>query len=454
MEPFDRKGDFEQGFSLAFEGAEIAPESHLWDRIDAVLAKSQNSSFRKRLLFFQLVAAASLVFAAGITLFQVLSTDNDNPSLNSSQQIESSEIKPDYKSEDPIENNTLAESRGIDNKADANESNNTAQLNDQMDVIKEPAVPIKIEDTDTQKSKESIAIVENNKDQNHIAALTSMNSEYSSNKVEMFIKPSGYQIISELKSYEPLFIPIWTKKPEEDKSALWASAGFAAGSYNPSSGVLNLGFAAADETAVMSPADQQDGAGLFSEQQNGRSIGGGVGFGGKLSRKWLLESGLNYIHSEIDGTTNGFIESNGNNYPVFYDSKFAGAIQSTNNYGVTNSLDFISVPIKAGYVIIDKKIGWVATGGLGSNFLIGNSLSSDLTQLDRVNYSIGDSPYRRLSWSGIIGTEVYFNITKDYQLLVVPQYNFGISEITREESSFSIIPNSFNLGIRFRYLLK
>jgi hypothetical protein len=71
MEPFDSRGQFEQTFSLAFDGAEIAPDPHIWDRIDAGLAKSQSSSYKKRLFIFQLVAAASLLFAATITLFQV-----------------------------------------------------------------------------------------------------------------------------------------------------------------------------------------------------------------------------------------------------------------------------------------------------------------------------------------------------------------------------------------------
>jgi hypothetical protein len=130
-------------------------------------------------------------------------------------------------------------------------------------------------------------------------------------------------------------------------------------------------------------------------------------------------------------------------------------LQNTSqNFGVTSSFDFINIPFKAGYMLVDKKIGWVATGGFGSSLLINNSLDSQLGQFEKINYSISDSPYRRISWSGIIGTEVYFNITEDYQLLVVPQYNFGITEITKQESSFNIVPNSFNLGLRFRYLLK
>jgi hypothetical protein len=268
------------------------------------------------------------------------------------------------------------------------------------------------------------------------------------------IEPQGENVHREFPVYEPNLVPIWIKlKTDDSKSNMWASAGFAAGSYNPSSG-MGLSFSAADAEMAAPSTDLGSGVAIYSDEQTGRSIGGGVGLGGKIGKKWSLESGLNYVHSEFDGITNSFIESEGRVYPVFHETNFAGSLQNTSSFGVTSSFDFINIPIKAGYVLVDKKIGWVATGGFGSSVLLNNSLDSQTGQFEKINYSVSDSPYRRMSWSGIIGTEVYFNITEDYQLLVVPQYNFGITSITKQESSFSIVPNSFNLGLRLRYLLK
>ena len=96
MDPFDKRGQFEQAFSLAFDGAEIAPEPHLWDKIDASLSRDQSGNYKKRLFLFQLVAAASLVFAATITLFQVFISDNGSTSSDQvlTDQPEGSKLTP------------------------------------------------------------------------------------------------------------------------------------------------------------------------------------------------------------------------------------------------------------------------------------------------------------------------------------------------------------------------
>jgi hypothetical protein len=444
MEPFDSRGQFEQTFSLAFDGAEIAPDPHIWDRIDAGLAKSQSSSYKKRLFIFQLVAAASLLFAATITLFQVFNNKDivtGSDSALNEQPIDVIEQTPavqDLKSpplaETSDERNKKSNLAVIDKDTEEDAINEDSEQSLIFEAMDENFIPDDDPITITVMPDESSLIV-----------VTDLNS----------IEPRNENVFREFPEYELNFVPVWTKyESDEGKSNMWASAGFAAGSYNTSSG-MGLSFANQDFAEAAPTLDQGSGVAIYSNEESGRSVGGGIGLGGKISKKWSLESGLNYVHSEIDGTTNSVIESDGRVYPVYYETSFAGSLQNTSqNFGVTSSFDFINIPFKAGYMLVDKKIGWVATGGFGSSLLINNSLDSQLGQFEKINYSISDSPYRRISWSGIIGTEVYFNITEDYQLLVVPQYNFGITEITKQESSFNIVPNSFNLGLRFRYLLK
>ena len=82
--------------------------------------------------------------------------------------------------------------------------------------------------------------------------------------------------------------------------------------------------------------------------------------------------------------------------------------------------------------------------------MLTNSLESVNGDLEKVKFSGEDSPYKTVSLSGIIGTEVYFNLTENYQLVIVPQYNFGITELTKAQSSFTIVPNSFIVGVTFR----
>jgi len=66
----DRK--FENDFILAFENAEIVPAAHVWAGIDAALIKQESKNNKKWLLFFQMVAAASIIFATSIGLFNAM----------------------------------------------------------------------------------------------------------------------------------------------------------------------------------------------------------------------------------------------------------------------------------------------------------------------------------------------------------------------------------------------
>ncbi|TRX48281.1 hypothetical protein FNH22_29345 [Fulvivirga sp. M361] len=60
------KSEFEQEWENAFEGAEIQPSKAVWDRVALALANSANGSFRKKIIVFKLLAAASVAFAMTI----------------------------------------------------------------------------------------------------------------------------------------------------------------------------------------------------------------------------------------------------------------------------------------------------------------------------------------------------------------------------------------------------
>ena len=71
------KEDFENRWMEVFDSAEIRPSDHVWHKINASLANREASGFKKRLLFFKLLAAASLVFAIGIGFYSVFTNMNN-----------------------------------------------------------------------------------------------------------------------------------------------------------------------------------------------------------------------------------------------------------------------------------------------------------------------------------------------------------------------------------------
>ena len=74
MEPYkmNTANQFEKSFRLAFENAEIVPSPRVWENVTLNLAAGKSGKYKKWLFFFQLVAAASLLFAASIAVFNAL----------------------------------------------------------------------------------------------------------------------------------------------------------------------------------------------------------------------------------------------------------------------------------------------------------------------------------------------------------------------------------------------
>jgi len=422
----DRK--FENDFRLAFENAEIVPAAHVWAGIDADLIKQESKNNKKWLLFFQMVAAASIIFATSIGLFNAMYKKD-------TREVVQKEIQ----TIDGLEDNIVAE-------------NNEGGKSTEMIIIPEdPEAGSVIEEKSTTKIMVDLEhdvskdLIEKNSPK--MSDIKDLRQYFPDLALEM----RGPQLTVKIPEYDPQIIPFWSNVSEltEDESTIWAKAAFSLGSFKAAS-PLSLGFGAADEAAAQTV---DDAVSYVSTTDNpGQSYSAGFGIGGKIAPKWMLEGGLSFVHSELQASTNGILESNGLIYPVYHDTFFTGEVKNVSDYTITNSLKFLSIPIKAGYQIIDKKIGWMATGGISTNFLLENSINSDLYQ----SYSLSSelSPYRPLSWSALLGTEVYYNFATYYQISLFPQYHIGLTGITKPGSGFEIRPNSLSVGVSLRYLLK
>ncbi len=436
MEPYkmNSANQFEESFRFAFENAEIAPSPRVWENIALNLAAGKSGKYKKRLFLFQLVAAASLVFAASIAIFNGLSTQKSEivmtETIKENDQTNSNEIKdsPDKKLP-PV----IVEKKDLLREIDDTPGTAMLKKDSETTTIPSTAVP------------DDELLVNNTESGESRPALMDTNFPEITQRgiFDMGVKNPAY---------EPQMIPFWTKAGAEQDVAqkVWAKAGFATGSYKAAAPVSFGGVYADAATAF----EANDGAGVYvdTNEKPGFSYGAGIGVGGKIGRKWMLETGLNYMYSELPANTNAVIETGDVIYPVFHKAQFSGDLLNVTNYQVTNSFKFLTIPVKAGYLIIDKRVGWLATGGFSSNILLNNTIQSESYQ----EYSISgtQSPYRPLSWSALIGTEVYITFARYYQFSVVPQYSIGLTEITKPDANFSIVPNSFNIGISLRYMIR
>lgn len=436
MEPYkmNTANQFEKSFRLAFENAEIAPSPRVWENVTLNLAAGKSGKYKKRLFFFQLVAAASLLFAASIAVFNAINNQKSETlittTINENDKIFNNEIKesPDKELQPAIvEKKDLLP--GVD------DTRNIAMLKKEDDTVSKPGL--------TEPDAESPVIITES-----VASEPELITAYFPEITQRGL----FDMSIKKPTYEPQMIPYWTKAGEDHgvTSNLWAKAGFVTGSYKAAT---PFGFGASFADAAPAMADKfESEVNVATTDKPGFSYGAGIGVGGKIGRRWILETGLNYMYSELPASTNAVIESGDLIYPVFHETQLSGDLLNVTNYQVTNSFKFLTIPIKAGYQIIDKKIGWLATGGFSSNILLNSTIQSESYQ--KFSLSGNQSPYRPLSWSALIGTEVYINFATYYQLSVVPQYSIGLTDITKPDTNFSIVPNSFNIGISLRYLIR
>ncbi len=435
MDPYkmNSTSQFEKSFRLAFENAEIAPSPRVWENVALTLAAGNSGKYKKRLFFFQLVAAASLLFAASIAVFNAINKHKPETlittTINENDKTFNNEIKESPDKEIPpaiVEKKDLLQ--GVD------DTRIIAKLKKEDDVASIPGL--------TEPDAEFPIITES------VAYETGLNVAYFPEITQRGLFDIGIKKPAD----EPQMIPFWKKIDEDNDVAsnVWAKAGFATGSYNAASPV-GFGLSSADAAPAMTANDGSE-VNVATTDKPGFSYGVGIGVGGKIGRRWILETGLNYMYSELPANSNAVIESGDLIYPVYYETKLFGDLQNVTNYQVTNSFKFLTIPIKAGYQIIDKKIGWLVTGGFSSNILLNSTIQSESYQ--EFSLSGNQSPYRPLSWSVLIGTEVYVNFATYYQFSIVPQYSIGLTDITKPDSNFSIVPNSFNIGINLRYMIR
>ena len=457
------KVKFEDAWQKAFENAEQAPSENVWTGLEQGLNKAETVTMKRRVVFYQRLAAASIVFAlvlGGITTYfisslghqQEVSVVNGNSSKipKSDEVIDISDpIISSGKSNNNIikENDSSAESQ--DSRIQHNTTDNLIGItrslfksSDEKEIIrKDPLV-------DQGFNGRHVSI-------HNYPSLLSLIPEHS---IELKGKMKEVTIVRILPAMPSSLMN--SKKNTETKESLWASLGASTGNYSPSS---DFGSSSPTTSKVLyqSPGGLSNSAqSVYSTTSSkGSMFSVGMNLGKRISNRWLVQGGVSYLNQAI-GYTSNFAMVGVNNSVMasvadFANLKsFSSVVPVAAPYQINSVNKYISVPVQAGYLLVDRKLGLQLNSGVSTDIFMQNTLTDESGQLDSYSSGAGDSsPYRTISWAGLLGTELSYKIATQYRISIAPGLRYSLNSVLKSNSS-STNPLVWDVGFRFRYIFK
>ena len=538
---------FEDSFQEAFRNAELNPSENVWTNIELDLERANSESMKKRIVFFKMLAAASVVFAlcAGGLTYYLFSDNSSSPmiaqqkNLDENQTTEAIEKNEANNSVDDKDEN-IAQSddqRGLSNDGDrrpsqANENGRVTEesstpglavpnsLGKNKDVVEQPDTKGKREDglplrhespsgndlpdlaqnsvkqngaqlksiEDQNASSISTANVDNNQitsvlngDSNKPALagkrsagdeVLSMYTNPTERRLPKFFEPTVPELELQKSSADPGMVLLARLAEEERKYAeekkakksesdgLWTSVGFAAGAFaanNPSvTPAPSNSFQNLMANTVQTAAKQS--------KASGTSYSLGVSLGTKISERWVVQGGINYLTQSSDYTANSVVVID-NNYSSpkaeslnaftgqIADASAQPKVAQTYPYNVNNNVRFVSVPVQAGYLLLDKKFGVQLNAGVSTDLLLQNTITPDGGGVSKTTQGRGeDSPYRSLNFSGLMGTELSYRLGSRYRVSLNPGLRYPFKSVYKDNMGIDATPLTFDVGLRFRYI--
>ena len=124
----------------------------------------------------------------------------------------------------------------------------------------------------------------------------------------------------------------------------------------------------------------------------------------------------------------------------------------TNTYQVNTQKRYLSVPVQAGWYVVDRKIKGMVSAGLMSDYFISSTVSdvSGIYQSSVIRRG-GESSYAGWVFSGIAGTEWSWGVAGRYQVAFSPGFRYALTPVYRKEALTNGRSISADIGLRLRY---
>jgi hypothetical protein len=479
---------FEDKFKSTFDHAEVTPSENVWTNLELELAKAEGVQMKRRLVFFKMLAAASVVFAlaAGAMSLYLITDRNQLTSSPNAQaglvqplvrkqpqdagqtnQADNNVDKSDlHKNEIPSTNEQITDDRNILQK----ESGQVANARPRPGTSADNRLVVAHEDaTDNANLANHSAGSAIAPEADKLATLNDKSLEPLRLNREIKLALPGAEthsdpveaMMARLAQREAQLSNETSKKStnKSKEEKLWTSLGFAAGSFNTISSGTSLSSPSQPATLASntSIADQEAKASGFAYTM-------GVNMGTRVSNRWVVQGGVNYLMQTSDYTAQAAIGSS--DFTSFRpasineleklnhaDGQSTSRVVTTAPYNVNNNVRYLSLPIQAGYLVVDKKVGVQLNAGISTDLFLHNNKTAESDNIDQISQGFSDdSPYRSMNFSGLVGTELSYRFGSRYRVALNPGLRYPLSSVYKSNLGIQSTPLTFDVGLRFRYI--
>ena len=473
---------FEQEWANAFENAEMTPSGQVWMNIEGTLANSDARKYKRGLFYYRWVAAASLVIAATLGITLILRGPEDNV-VTTNQALESPQLEENQVHNNQFPKSNMAESDNVLEREDEeiNHSGNVPLESGSESLVSRLSVtPDSVDDQANPSNfilKDAIDKIATlgAREENEIIteAFTPTNNERQSSEPQIAsLILASRQLSSDTQKPDTdvhmynLPIPASTEKLRFNAQQLWAGVGLSTGSFDPNIGPGNGvneslradQFVSLEEDAFSNAVDQS-----MEDNDPGISYSIAINGGWKFAPKWILQSGLQYQISRSSTQANTIIQNTATDesFPLTDLSRDvalaeAGDLQATSaDLNLRNNYQFLSLPVKVGYLILDRNFLLGVNTGISTDLFLKNKVSETNDLIGNFEQTPGSgSPFRRTFFSGIVGIELGYNFLKKYSITLEPTYRRSINSLTKQSVNVRSRPSSLGVVAGFRYTFK
>jgi hypothetical protein len=483
----------EGSFKQAFYGAEVVPSDNVWTGIELELERAEGDKVRRRLFFYKMVAAASITFAMCVAGIGYYFVNTRTAALN--EQLTSTTVtqRPENSSSASVDEATSSSSdkEGVT----ASEQKVTTNSRDNSKAAREPSTNNPGVDKQTAPSivdnqrllltpavapRDAVAdnlFAENVASENEVSSATSslntlnkyadrgVPAFYSAKDPQLVIPKNdvdpGAALILKLRAEEEMYAAMDKKEKEKTSEKLWTSVGFAAGGFNS----VNTG---------VSPSSSNNAAAFTSSsvpdkqaKASGVSYSVGLNVGTRISKRWSIQGGVNYLTQSSDYTATNVVADNSlqtlkaesinelDKLPQLADAYESSKLTPTVPYSVNNNVKFFSVPVQAGYLLVNKKFGLQLNAGVSTDLFLENTITPEGGSLNVTTQGRGDdSPYRSVNFSGLMGTEFSYRFGTHYRIALNPGLRYPLNSVYKSDVGVQSTPLTFDVGLRFKYIFR